>query len=308
MRHVLLLILAGMALSAAADVPHPGDAPVLDAAACPVDCPPPDPAADQPLGPQDTPAPQPPRRGYRVDPDQWSLISAAGGLSLHKPIYIYPLTYSPQYEGHEADFIFQFSAKHRVGRSFYFAYTQRSFWQVWDSDDSRPFRDTNYNPEIFYRWRPKAPELANYGIDFGLFEHESNGRSIPESRSWNRSYAALFLTRGRSLYYLKLWYRWPDGDKTSPTDPKGDDNPQIYRYYGYGELHFARQLGDQQQIAGMVRGNPATGKGAISLTYSRPNSDRTLFYSASLWHGYGETLLDYDRSTTRIMLGVMLSR
>lgn len=311
MRKLLPLILACIALPARADIPQPDDLLPAQPLACPAGCNPL--AVDQPLLADDgTPSIRPraddEQRRYRVNPEQWTLISAARGLSLHKPIYVYPLTYSPQYEGSESDFVFQFSAKHRVGRSFFFAYTQTSFWQIWDKDDSRPFRDTNYNPEVFYRWRPKAEALSDVGFDFGLFEHESNGRSMPESRSWNRSYAAMFLTRGRSLYYLKVWYRWSEDDKDTPLDPEGDDNPDIYRYYGYGELHFARQIGKQQQIAGMVRGNPATGKGAISLTYSRPNSANTLFYSLRLWHGYGETLLDYNRSTTRILLGVMLSR
>ena len=58
----------------------------------------------------------------------------------------------------------------------------------------------------------------------------------------------------------------------------------------------------------MVRGNPSTGHGAVELTLSQPNSGRSLFYAVSLWHGYGESLIDYNQSVTRLGLGIMLAR
>jgi phospholipase A1 len=307
---ILIATLCFMPL-AYADIPlqhtdNEADAALSDSAVDDCDC---KVSVSKPLeAPRETPGLLTEDGGFRVNPDEWSLVGAARGLSLHRPIYIYPITHSPQYDGNEADFVFQISIKHRLfGTNTFFGYTQRSFWQIWDAANSRPFRDTNYNPEIFYRWRPGFDGWEEYGFDIGL-EHESNGRSVERSRSWNRIYGAVFISRGRSLYYLKTWYRLPEDRKDGPDDPRGDDNPDIYRFYGYGELHFARQIGNQQQISGMFRANPATGKGAATLTYSVPNSSRTMFYSVRLWHGYGETLLDYNRSTTRILLGVMLSR
>ena len=246
--------------------------------------------------------------GFNVRSEEWSLISSARGLSLHKPIYVFPATYSPSYEGSETEFVFQFSAKHRLfGTSLYFGYTQKSFWQLYNEDDSRPFRETNFNPELFYRWEPQWEQLPELGIDAGI-EHESNGRDLPLSRSWNRIYGALFLPRGKSLYYLKGWWRIPERARRDPEDAGGDDNPDIQDYLGYGELHYARQIGEQQQLTVMLRGNPATGHGAASVTWTRPNSSQTFFYAIRLWHGYGESLIDYDRVVTRLSVGVMLAR
>ena len=92
-------------------------------------------------------------------------------------------------------------------------------------------------------------------------------------------------------------------------NPKRDDNPDIYKYFGYGELRIQRKLfGDAKHLAAvMVRGNPSTGKGAVELNYSAPFSDYA-FWNLYVWNGYGESLIDYDRSITRVGLGFMLAR
>ena len=77
-------------------------------------------------------------------------------------------------------------------------YTQVSFWQVYNSE-SAPFRETNYDPEVYYpmplNFRPHGADTA---LRFGL-EHESNGRGIVNgytlSRSWNRVYAKLIYAK-----------------------------------------------------------------------------------------------------------------
>ena len=68
------------------------------------------------------------------------------------------------------------------------------------------------------------------------FAHQSNGRTQPLSRSWNRVYAN-FVFEYEDLYFsVKPWYRIPERDKTDPLDARGDDNPDIHRYLGYGEM------------------------------------------------------------------------
>ena len=91
-------------------------------------------------------------------------------------------------------------------------------------------------------------------------------------------------------------------------DPKGDDNPDIYRFMGYAEAHIQRQLGGGSLGDLMVRGNPSTGKGAISLNYTWPSNDGYMFYMLRLFHGYGESLIDYNRSITRIGFGFAFTR
>jgi phospholipase A1 len=242
------------------------------------------------------------------DPDAYSIVSAASGLSTHKPMFILPATYSSKYDGKQTEVIFAISAKVQLfSTPFYFAYSQKSFWQVYDSAHSRPFRETDYNPELFYRWTPDPKVWHYWGADVGV-EHESNGQDVPDSRSWNRVYVAPFHAEGTSLWYIKAWYRIPEDKKKSPEDANGDDNPDIEDHYGYGEVHWQQQIGGRQVIHTMVRMNPETGHGALNINYTIPSRDGSLFYQVYLWQGYGESLLDYDRSITRIGVGVAFSR
>lgn len=244
----------------------------------------------------------------RQDEEAYSIVSVARGLSTHKPFYLLPATWARNVPGQDVEFVFQISAKQKLFASnWYFGYTQKSFWQLYDQERSRPFRETNYNPELFYRWTPDPVRWKHWGADIGI-EHESNGQDLPESRSWNRLYIAPFQAKGRTLRYLKFWYRLPEDRKDDEFDPKGDDNPDIYRFYGYVEGQVQRQLDSGGLAHLMLRGNPSTGKGAVMLHYSWPSSDGYVFYLLSAFHGYGESLIDYNRSITRIGFGFALAR
>ncbi len=242
------------------------------------------------------------------DNDTFTLVSETNGLSFHKPIYLMPLTWAEDYGGSETELIFQISLKQRLfNRNFFFGYTQKSFWQVYNTDDSRPFRETNYNPEFFYRWKPQWASAPGVGFDVGI-DHESNGKALPDSRSWNRIIGAVFHETPRQLFHLRLWYRVPDDDDREIDDPKRDDNPDIHRYYGYGEFRWQRRLSASGRYASlMLRGNPSTGNGAVQLNYSAPFSDWA-FWNLYVWHGYGESLIDYNNSITRVGVGFMLAR
>ena len=136
--------------------------------------------------------------------DRFQLTHATGGLSLHKGMFMLPVTLSDEYNGKQTEAVFQISAKHPLfGSRFYFAYTQISFWQAYDDYNSAPFRETNYNPEIFYRMNPYEFKQGELGSDIG-FEHESNGQTVPKSRSWNLIYVAPYYCNSKVLVYLKL--------------------------------------------------------------------------------------------------------
>lgn len=249
-------------------------------------------------------------RNLQRDLDHFTLVSDRGGLSFHKPMFLLPWTYSDDIPGRDIEVLFQISLKQEIwDRFLFFGYTQRSFWQLYDSDQSRPFRETNYNPELFFRWKPRWTSRPELGFDLGG-DHESNGKDLPDSRSWNRLFAGVYWENEKSLAYLKTWYRLPEDEKTSPEDTEGDDNPDIEKYYGYGELHLQRKLfGAQRKHMAhlMLRGNPASGKGTVNLTYSAPFGPYS-FWELYLWHGYGEGLIDYDTKVTRVGVGLMLAR
>jgi phospholipase A1/A2 len=53
-----------------------------------------------------------------------------------------------------------------------------------------------------------------------------------------------------------------------------------------------------------------TGHGAASLLYTVPNnaSDPAFFWTFSFFQGYGESLIDYNHSITRVGIGVSIAR
>ncbi|KLU17780.1 phospholipase A, partial [Proteus mirabilis] len=60
------------------------------------------------------------------------------------------------------------------------SYTQRSWWQLSNKKESAPFRETNYEPQLFLGWATdyKFAGWTLREIETG-FNHESNGRSDP---------------------------------------------------------------------------------------------------------------------------------
>jgi outer membrane phospholipase A len=90
-----------------------------------------------------------------------------------------------------------------------------------------------------------------------------------------------------------------------------DDNPDLTDYMGYAELHYRYRWTKGKRPKDfhvMVRGNLAAGKGGIAVDYSHAASSRDLHWFARAWHGYGESLIDYDRSITRVGLGLVFRR
>jgi len=195
-----------------------------------------------------------------------------------------------------------------LGGDISFGYTQLSFWQAFNSDISSPFRETNYEPEIMWRWiRPRRAEaIYNRGVIVGVV-HQSNGRSLPLSRSWNRIYMNLIFEYQDFYFSVKPWYRIPEGEKASPTDAGGDDNPDIADYMGYGEITAVWARG-KQRMGLMLRNNLDHGsnRGAIQLDWSYRLSNKTQLY-VQYFNGYGESLIDYNHSVNRIGIGLMLN-
>jgi len=242
-------------------------------------------------------------------PHEFSLIHTGPGLSLHKEMYILPYTYAEQYTGRNTEIVFQLSAKHRLfGTRFYVAYSQISFWQAYDYKDSAPFRETNYNPELFYRFKESKWGKGTIGADAG-FEHESNGQRVPESRSWNLLYFSPHYHGDRWLAYVKLRYRIPEEEKTDPTSPEGDDNPDITDYLGWTDIQLYYVFGNEHMVHVEVRGYIGTDKGSLGLVYSIPiPKSEGSYFMAQITNGYGDSLVDYNEHITRFGLGFMFNR
>lgn len=188
----------------------------------------------------------------------------------------------------------------------YFAYTQRSYWQLYDKALSSPFRETNYEPEIFLKFDQAFSVLGlkNRIITVG-FNHQSNGQSEPLSRSWNRIFAAFVAERNNLAVMLKPWYRIPEEDED-------DDNPDINEYLGYGELYaayrFEKDFLKGQVLSIMLRNNlrAHANRGAVELGWSFPIIKNVRGY-VQYFNGYGESLIDYNDTASKIGFGLMLN-
>ena len=240
-------------------------------------------------------------------------------ITPHKPNYILPFTYNsrPNDTSGEIDnteLKFQLSFKVPLSQDLFgsggkldFAYTQVSFWQMYSSANSAPFRETNYEPELMLSF---ADDTKLFGftsrlIAFGLV-HQSNGKTVPDSRSWNRLYASFVLERRNFYLVLKPWYRLREDPKAYPLDPKGDDNPDIEDYLGHGEMTILYLRGNRS-LAVMLRNNfKSQHRGAVQIDWSVPLQGKLRGY-VQYFNGYGESLIDYDHSCNRIGIGVMLS-
>lgn len=192
----------------------------------------------------------------------------------------------------------------------YFGFTLKSFWQMYNTPASSPFRETNYRPEIFYQTAiPEATLDGSWYYRFGV-EHESNGRTQLLSRSWNRIYLGLGFAQTNWAIYFQPWYRIKEDPKEVIPGENlpaagGDDNPDIHRYMGYFELSGIYKT-DDWQFTSMMRRNFNTGFGAIELTASFPFSGRLRAYG-QYFYGYGESMIDYDALSHRIGIGLILT-
>ena len=239
------------------------------------------------------------------------------------------LDVDPRAKAQNTEAIFQLSGKVRplpddlLGKHFdlWFGYTQRSFWQLYNSAFSSPFRDTNFEPEGFITFHDNYDlfglNLLNWRIVNVGFAHKSNGRARPLSRSWNRLFAEFGFEkvlnrnisdgdRNEFNLFLKPWYRLPE-------DGQNDDNPDIEKYLGYGEI-WGVYYWQKHRFALMLRNNlrANNNKGALQLDWSFPmpltrfTSDKISVY-VQYFNGYGESLLDYNSSSNRISAGIMLT-
>ena len=180
------------------------------------------------------------------------------------------------------------------------AYTQLSFWQFYDFQNSAPFRETDYEPELLLNVRTNYNLLGLRGryVNVG-FNHQSNGRSEPLSRSWNRVVANFGFERDSFVAILNTWYRIPEKEQD-------DDNPGIERFLGYGQInvHYHRH---GHMVGFFIRNNlrGRGNKGALQLDWSFPLA-RFLGGYVQYFNGYGESLIDYRASANRIGAGFIL--
>ncbi len=256
--------------------------------------------------------------------ERWELDSATRRgtflLTSYKPIYVtagrwssnpnqqptsenpnYSQPFPIEYNNYEAKF--QLSFKTKVLQTIFWgygdlwvAYTQKAHWQIYNTEISRPFRELNYEPEVILNFPMNFKFLGFQARTLGVaFNHQSNGRALPLSRSWNRvMFHAGFETKHWQVV-LRPWIRLKDED---------DENPLITDYIGRGEVTI-------------VYGRPKhqfyfVGTNSLRLENNRGSAQLNWVFHIhgnlkghlQVSDGYGETLIDYNHRQTTIGLGI----
>ncbi len=190
--------------------------------------------------------------------------------------------------------------------SLWFGYTQQSTWQLFNGATSRPFRTTDHEPELVYvyptdialpggwRWR-----YAGVGL-----VHQSNGQSLPLSRSWNRVYLMGGVELGDDFAITgRIWKRVHEGAAS-------DDNPDIVDFIGRAELSGRWNINRDNTLAATWRTTLRNeSRGSVRLEWLKALGDpvkNNLRFHVQLFSGYGDTLVDYNRRRTVLSVGLSL--
>ncbi|MGF2735474.1 phospholipase A [Marinobacter sp. DUT-1] len=252
-----------------------------------------------------------------------AIFSFSGSFVGHRPTYILPLTwtddtnpfpssprlgttgYDYELRKEEAKYQISFKVPLLTGlledrTTLWFGYTQQSFWQVYNQDESAPFRETNYEPELFLRYQTNwdlGPGTLN-GVTIG-FSHQSNGQSEPRSRSWNRIVGRAAYSYGRWLFMVQPWYRIPESSN--------DDNADIERYLGHANYQVVYKLTEDRTFSLRLMNNlRSDNRTSVEFGYSFPMGE-TLKGFFQYYNGYGESLIDYNHRIERFGIGIMLN-
>jgi phospholipase A1/A2 len=264
---------------------------------------------------------------------RWDLDGPEGAMfapRAYRPVYILPATWtdhvnrrptSPSPRNSVASDLelvvpetkYQISLKAKLGHhllgtplSLWGGYTQSSRWQVYNGAASRPFRETNYEPELVLVW-PMQAELLGWKLRLASVSltHQSNGRSLPLSRSWNRVIGTLALERDGWVAELRPWLRI----RETPADVVFDVGVVVV---GRGELLLGRYWtsawGEQAltlQLRHSLRGGQRS-RGSAQLDWVFPLKSALHGYF-QVFSGYGESLIDYNQAQTKIGIGVTIA-
>ncbi len=197
---------------------------------------------------------------------------------------------------------------------FYFGYTQRSFWEI--GQKSSPFRETNYQPEVFLKNVSQDSNQTHY---VGYL-HESNGHDEELSRGWDRLYYRLRSHLGEKsaersnqvnqepaspwTFDVKLW---------APFN-RSKRNKKIARYAGYGEVSAAYAFQRNSPVRNIQL---ALRKGGVLNEWDRGSvtvdlihdfgTKSELLYLLQVFNGYASSLERHDQHEWSVRWGVLLS-
>lgn len=187
-----------------------------------------------------------------------------------------------------------FHIKHHT-LSLYGAYTQLSFWQLYEK--SAFFRETNYEPELFFKLLISKNFLLRTG-----FSHQSNGQGGVNERSWNRWFASLEYANHQLFLGVKPWVLIFTKDSVDVY------NPDISKYLGYEDIYvgykFPHDIKLFLQIRNVEHFNHYLTE-VVSVTV--PITHHIQFFT-QFFHGYGQSLIEYNQEKTGVGVGFALNQ
>jgi phospholipase A1 len=238
----------------------------------------------------------------------------------HRANYLYPIaydTYTHSDNRTKSEAKFQLSFKlplyhnlFNTGANLYAAYTQTSFFQVFNVEDSKPFREVNHTPEIFVDWNLHKDI---YGWDLQKIRisatHQSNGGDVTKSRSWNYTSLETTLRKDNITIGTKAWFRWSERPKNSIHDTMGDDNPDLIDFIGtqkiFAKYKYNRYIASITHQNNFFHYNKNIGNTVVEFIF--PSWHKSFDLIFQYFHGYDESLIDYNEKVNKYSLGILIN-
>jgi phospholipase A1/A2 len=230
------------------------------------------------------------------------------GVKLRKEDEAYLQRHYPFYFAYNAGLSkAQLSFKVPVSKNLpiYFGYTQLMFWAL--GDDSKPFRDLTYNPELFYRLSLKNWNVLK-AIDFGGWNHTSNGKDGPASRSFDKAYVRANFEKEFRRWVISLFVQ---GSYLYNLD---DANENVRAYISPFSLGisfiqlFEAWIDKSELTIQAVPGGTAgeridRGGYQAAWSFRLGGLDVVPAFYVQYYHGYAETLLNYSQKVDVLRAG-----
>ncbi|WP_334095249.1 phospholipase A [Helicobacter typhlonius] len=239
----------------------------------------------------------------------------------HKAVYILPFYHSlseptpseSSLPNKDTETKFQFSFKLAVFNElfspygyFYFAYTQTAWFQSYNQADSRPFRDVDYQPELFYSYERPISFLGGSFKNISLgYNHISNGERALRSRTQNRLLLNMrweYDIAPQSVFGIKLG-AWVYIGKH--LDGFMADNPDLALYRGYNDIGLYYK--SNRNLLELYMRPPIARRyyPYFELGYTLRVSDNIGIYVQYI-NGYGDNMFEYKMRSERIGVGFRL--
>ncbi len=228
---------------------------------------------------------------------------AGSGLSRYKDLYF--IIGSPTTK-------VQISIKYKLIYliDLYLGYTQDMFWDL--GKKSFPFSDINFNPDLFYRINFPDHTFMK-AIDIVLFEHKSNGKDGDSSRAWSGSSIKFY-----TIVKFESWsFNWDTKFYWFYNTGMDSTNWDLREYTGFWDtrISFINYYDPNKFIDKISLYLAFFPGGKYSQRWSKGGQEIGLkfrlgwgrFYPSifvQLYHGYNESLLDYNKEVFAYRMGL----